>query len=180
MNTIISQLPDRESFLDGKDTVAIGYPWLTYGAIIAIEGLIKPEHNVLEFGCGGSTVFFSSRCHQVKSYELRMRWIEIVKRKLPNPSNVTFMHGRPRLLLNNVSREKDEFYDWLIVDMGGSYRLRRWMMGRGIPKLKKGGYMVVDNYAQEELSKLDYSHWDVYTFDDFGYGGKGTKIAVKP
>jgi len=188
--TIIRDIPNRINFLFGKYTVEIGYPWFSYGAIIAIEELVKRDHKVLELGSGGSTIFFSRRCNSVKSYETKPEWEKKVMSALPNSSNVTMICGYGEPLLESLRKEPNEYYDWLIVDLAHSkgrmatktrnrFRLRYLTMLEGIPKLKTGGYMVVDNYAEDNLNTFDYTGWDVYTFDDLRYSGRGTKICIK-
>jgi len=179
MKTIITQMPNRRNFLQGKYAIEIGYPWITYGSIMAIEAMLKPEHNVLELGSGGSTIFWSKRCNSVKSYELNKEWMEKVKVKLPEPSNVTMTCGEPEVLVEVIRKEPNEYYDWLLADTGPSYGVRFALMRESIPKLKKGGFLVIDNYAKRYMNRFDYTGWDVYTFDDFGHVGKGTKICVK-
>ena len=180
MKTIISLLPNRGNFRSGKYTIEIGYPWLSYGAIIGIEIGLKPEHNVLELGCGGSTIFFSRRCNTVKSYDISPEWVERVRGALPNPSNVSFVCGEHEALIESIRKEPDEYYDWLLSDIGSDYRFRLRVMNESIPKLKKGGFMIVDNYEERRLRTFDYTGWDVYRFDDFGHHFTGTMICVKP
>ncbi len=182
MKTIINELPNRRNYLHGRYTVEIGYPWFSYGAIMAIEEQVKPEHNVLELGSGGSTIFFSKRCESVKSYETSPSWEQKVKLALPNPPNVSLVCGSPDELIGIVKKEPEMYYDWLIVDsaaIGRRHRFRLRMMIESVSKLKTGGFMVVDNYDDKYLNTFDYSKWKVYTFDDLRYGGMGTKICIK-
>ncbi len=182
MNTIINRMPDREDFLCGKYTIETPYPWLTYGAIMTIELLVKPEHMVLESGCGGSTIFFSERCKSVRSFETDWRWSKRVRSLLSPDSNITLICGEPEEILPLAGREPDDHYDWIVVDsadFGDLYAFRRSMMDTFAPKLKKGGFMVVDNYDRGHLKTFDYTGWDVYTFDDPKYVGRGTRICIK-
>lgn len=182
MRTIINELPNRNNFLHGRYTVEIGYPWFSYGAIMAVEEQVKLEHNVLELGSGGSTIFFSKRCKSVKSYETSPTWEKKVKSVLPDPSNVFLICGDTETLIESVKNEPYGYYDWLIVDsasIGRRFKFRFRMMIESIPKLKTGGFMVVDNYGSDHLNTFDYSGWKVYTFDDFRYGGMGTRICIK-
>ena len=157
----------------------VGYPWLTYGAILAIEGQIKSDHKVLEFGSGGSTIFFSKRCHLVRSYEMRPRWISHVKDFLPDNSNVSFVYGDHIAMIKSVKDEPDNYYDWVLADIDPSYELRFRLMNEAIPKLKRHRLLIIDNYNEERMRQFDYTGWDVHTFDDFGYGSKGTRICIK-
>lgn len=141
------------------------------------ERQINMNHNVLELGSGGSTIFFSRRCRSVKSYETVPEWAEKVKSALPANSNVTLILGNEEELLNAVKKEPDNSYDWLNADQGNSYEFRLRMMNESVPKLKSGGLMIVDNY---EFMPFDYTGWKVYTYDYIGYHGGGTRICVKP
>lgn len=179
MKTIISELPTGTRFRLGMYTVGIGYPWLSHGSIIAIEGKIKPEHHVLELGSGGSTIFWSKRCKTVRSYDMDIKWIEKVKAALPNPSNVTFVYGNSETLINNIRKEPDEYYDWILSDIGKEYGFRLTIMKESISKLKKDGFLIIDNYGERHLMKFDYTGWIVYTFDDFNYRGSGTRICIR-
>ena len=69
MRTILRQMPSRRSVKYGRSAVELGYPWLTYGAIVELEDIIKPHFRIFEFGTGGSTIFFSRRCHSVKTVD---------------------------------------------------------------------------------------------------------------
>jgi len=154
---------------------------------MAAERQANIEHNVLELGSGGSTIFFSRRCKSVKSYESNPEWENKVRSAIPEPSNVTFVLGNEETLVEAIRKEPDEYYDWLIADIdsggvgdkGHGYEFRLKMMHESVSKLKSGGYMVVDNYEERHLMTFDYKGWDVYTFDDMGYHGRGTRICVK-
>jgi predicted O-methyltransferase YrrM len=180
MKTIINTLPERQKFLRGEDTFSLGYPWLTYGAIIALELLLKPHYRVLELGSGGSTIFFSRRCCFVKSYDNDIKWVNLTKLYLDcTQTIVEFVVGDLSTQISSLQKEQDLFYDLLLVDSGPSYRERLRLMQESLCKLKQGGYMIVDNYNQRYINRFDYTGWDVYTFDDMKYSGRGTKICKK-
>ena len=44
--------PERSSPLE------IQLPWISYGAIDFLDGYLKPDMTVYEYGSGGSTLFF--------------------------------------------------------------------------------------------------------------------------
>lgn len=52
------------SYKDGKLV-----PWLTYSSITFLECLDLKRMNIVEFGSGASTVWFSERCKKITSYE---------------------------------------------------------------------------------------------------------------
>ena len=179
MRTIIRQLPKRRDFLLGRYTLEIGYPWLTYGAIMSLEQIVTPASNVLEFGAGGSTVFFSRRCCSVKTYESDREWADKTLAALPVPSNVTLLYSNIHQTLAAIKKEPLDYYDIVLVDSGPKYAYRRAVLDAASPLVKLGGYLVLDNYEQRHLLSYTYKGYDVYTFDDLRYGGRGTKICRK-
>lgn len=183
MKTIISSLPSRVDYLKGRLTVEIGYPWLSYGAIMTLEEILTLEMNVLEFGSGGSTVFFSQHCHSVKSLDGNQQWIDRVRNVLPVPSNVTFFLADHPKMMAVIQEEPKEYYDAILVDhgsIGNEYKSRRIVLEAVSPLLKKGGYLIIDNYLQRYLRSFDCSaEFDTFTFDDLRYAGRGTRICRK-
>lgn len=171
-------MPNKRRFLKGQASVEIGYPWLSLGSIVAIEGRLIPEHTVLEFGCGGSTVFWAKRAKTVRSYEMSLRWLRKVRSAVREQNNVTFVYGDIDTLVNSLKMEPDTYYDWILADID-PYRARLQLLKDSIPKLRVGGCLIVDNYVEELLSTFDYSGFDVYTFDELGYRGSGTRICIK-
>lgn len=178
MRTILSQLPKRRSYLKGVGTLEIGYPWLTYGAILTLEEFVRPEHKYLEMGVGGSTIFMSSRCAYVKAYDHDQEWVDKVA-PLVN-GNVEFACGDFHQMLAGLKNEPNGFYDWVLVDSGPSYWARLMFLPEAVAKVKPKGYLIVDNYNNRYLRRFTYEGFEnVFYFDDFNYGGKGTVIARK-
>ena len=68
-------------------------PWLTYPSIAFLEQLDLEDKTVLEFGGGGSTVYFSRRSKHVTTVELDGLYLDSL-RKL-NLGNVTFFECPP-------------------------------------------------------------------------------------
>lgn len=178
MRTIITLLPSRIGYLRGKATVEIGYPWLSYGAIIALEQIVTPEFDILEFGAGGSTIFFSRRCRSVKSFESDKEWYDKVKKALPEESNVELNYSNIHQTLAAIKEEPLEYYDIILVDSGPHYRHRRAILDLVPPLLKVGGHLVLDNYCQKHLISFPTKGFEVYTFDDL-YIKIGTRIYKK-
>jgi predicted O-methyltransferase YrrM len=160
-------------------TTEIGYPLLSYGAIVDLEHHVRPHFNIMEFGSGGSTVFFSRRCATLKSFETDAVWVEKVRSILPVPSNVTLIHGTDQENNDAIKFEPNEYYDLVLVDSVHPYQFRYKHMVESSSKIKRGGLLVVDNYDDRYIRKFDYSPWDVYTYDQIGYRNRGTRICVK-
>lgn len=70
-----SQTSDKNPLVDRR-------PWLTVKAIQFLDDIITPEMSVLEYGCGGSTLFFLDRGCRVTSVEHNAGWLNAVKNSL--------------------------------------------------------------------------------------------------
>src|SRR5262245_16177519 len=66
----------------GKTPLDLEVPWFSYSAIDFLEGFLKPNMAVFEYGSGGSTVFFARRVKSVLSVEDNSQWFEWVSRRL--------------------------------------------------------------------------------------------------
>ena len=179
MKTIITDIPSREAFLKGKETLEIGYPWLTFGAIIALEALVNKDFRVLEFGSGGSTVFWAQTCKNVKSFETNPEWFRRVKERTKRFKNVEITLANEGQTLEAIKKEPDNFYDLVLVDSYPKDIQRILIANAVISKIKQGGWLVIDNYLGFGMNKFRYPPWEIYTFDEFRYSGQGTRICKK-
>ena len=195
-HSIIDQLPSYGRFLGGKNTLGIGYPWLSVGAILCLEQCVyggtmalEEPKRVLEFGSGGSTIFFAKRAEYVRSIETDKGWA-------PKTAEALATHGvadKVELTVCTnpeseaiVSALPDRSFDLLLVDHaadesvthnGSRRRFNRKPLAMcGLPKLKSTGWLVVDNYAMHGMEDFDYAGWDTWHFDDLRYSGRGTLI----
>lgn len=57
-------------------------PWMQTVEIISILKLLEPNHTVLEWGCGGSTILFSPFVKHYYSIEHKKSWYERVRDEL--------------------------------------------------------------------------------------------------
>jgi predicted O-methyltransferase YrrM len=178
MRTIISEIPVRIGRTFRLMAPEIGYPWLTLGAIMEMEGFLTPDFKILELGSGGSTIFFSRRCKSVKSFEHSPVWRDIIKAKLPDPSNVTFVCGYIDEL-EKVLMDEPEDYDLALIDSGPTDVERVRAMKIAATKVKRGCYMVVDNYKAAGMRGVSYAGWKICVYDQFRYPGRGTLICIK-
>lgn len=176
MKTIISKIESRRSFYKGTDPLKNKYPWLTFGAIIFLESIIKPDFKVIEFGSGGSTLFFSSRVKEIKSYETNESWYKNVSEKIKKIDNVELIYSDRKTMSNGIKKEKDNSIDIILVDTDPARSKRIDLANLSKNKVKIGGYLILDNYQKFGLSEFDYTNFDVFTFDEEPYTGKGTRI----
>jgi hypothetical protein len=102
--------------------IASGLPWFTFSAIEFLETWIKPHHEVFEYGCGGSTLFFAQRARSVASVEHNGKWAQTVtaaalKRGLTNVAIEVREAGRePPLADSPYCQALDRSFDVVVVD----------------------------------------------------------------
>jgi predicted O-methyltransferase YrrM len=179
MKTIITEISGYGTFYRGQETLKKGYPWLTFGAILILERLLRHPFDVLELGSGGSTVFFAHRARSIVSLEHDPGWYKRVKKRLNGATNVTQVCKPFPELLEYIQSLPDESFGMVLSDLGSSYKDRLESTNACVPKLKKGGWLIIDNYLCYPLCNFDYTGFEVFTFDDFQYSGWGTKICKK-
>lgn len=176
IKTIVNKIPNHEAFLTGERSLDIGYPWLTYGAIMALEGLVNKRFKVLEIGSGGSTVFWAKNCFNVKSFESDPAWYEKVSKKTRWNKNVEVVLANEAKTLKALSNEPDGHYSVILVDSNPKQVNRLSVANAVISKLKVGGYLIIDNYQKFGMENFKYPKSEIYTFDQLRYSGKGTRI----
>lgn len=156
----------------GDNTLGRELPWMTYDAIDFLSSICRPDMTVFEWGSGGSTLFFSRRCHHVTTVEHDSQWSALLAGKLKELSvnNVDFKEVPGEEIVDWAERDfrdSDSFvssdrnsiglsyekYVKAIDEYPGNYfdivvvdgRARNCCIKRAISHVKKGGYLVVDN-----------------------------------
>lgn len=162
-------LRDKRS---GDNTLQRGLPWMTYDAIDFLSTVCSPNMTVFEWGSGGSTLFFSRRCHQVITVEHDIKWSRLLTNKIQafSVDNVDYKEipgeeiddwgarnfrcaddfvsadkGSAGLSFEKYVKVIDQYPDnyFDIVVVDG--RVRNCCIKRAISHVKIGGYLVVDN-----------------------------------
>ncbi len=192
MRTILSKLPDWSRYIKGQETVTIGYPWVALGAILALERILQPSWRVLEFGCGGSTIFWANHCQRVQSYETDPGWVEKIRARVDGRATVTHC-ATVGEIMTAVGNMPAASVDLLVVDHADPERHalkknpnRLPLALAALPTLKVGGWLLVDNYDCFGMQRFDWSAFSVFTFDELGgvsgmrrYSGRGTRLGQR-
>lgn len=174
MRTLSLELPERLDFLRGNTSLEIGYPWITVGAIMALEEIIKPTYSVLEFGSGGSTIFFAKRCCSVLSYETNIEWYNKVKSITDtHHPNVILKYGNMDTFTNDINHDNNK-YDVILIDSNEKDTNRKTLADLCVSKANL--YIVVDNYLRWGMNRFKPEGFRMYTFDDMRWNGRGTRI----
>ena len=129
-----------------------GEPWLTPDAVQFLKGYLKASDIGLEFGSGGSTVWFAGRVGALTSVEHDPTWFEKVSKLLNEQGihNVTYIHARigsqetganSLEYSGTAKRFQDESLDFALVDG----RFRDEIANIVLSKLRKGAILILDN-----------------------------------
>ncbi|MBC7778238.1 MAG: hypothetical protein H7246_22585 [Phycisphaerae bacterium] len=160
------------SFSEGRNSVSDELPWINYFGRDYLKQILRPDFKVFEFGGGGSTLYFCKNVAEVVTVEDNLGWFKILTETVQAkgytnwrgffvPSEI-LNDPRPRShvdpadfkssnrSLENMSFEKyartidqfpEAYFDLILVDG----RARPSCTQQAIPRLKKGGFLVVDN-----------------------------------
>jgi len=115
-------------------------PWLTFPAIDFLDGIIKPDWKVFEWGSGNSTLWWSSRVKSVHAVEDNLSWQQEVSKKMPENAKVEFA-GTCEDYVAAYLNSEEESYDVVVVD--GEHRNECAKVA--LDKLKPGGIIIFDN-----------------------------------
>lgn len=121
-------------------------PWLAPDVILYLENIIQPDFEVLEFGAGGSTLWFAERVKTVISEEKNFDWAMAIKKKAPINVSIFYVH-------HLITPQTRLYYDLLLIDGEPVTKRAKWITDA--PQLvKPDGWIVLDNanrpeYAQE-------------------------------
>jgi hypothetical protein len=154
-------------------------PWITFACSRWLGRHLDTHHKVFEYGSGGSTKWFAERVSELVSVEHNPAWYEKVSKSLRFFINTTILLRVPSLKISEFEparsftfeehRELDfqdyvesinsfpnNYFDVIFIDG----RAREACLKAAIPKLKSGGFVVLDNSERERYvsayTKLGY------------------------
>ena len=180
----------QSDYWTGSQCLENGVPWQVPDSIYQEDAVCQREDMVLEFGAGGSTIFFAKRCKHVLSIETDPNWASLVQHKLDslNLENVTLICIENQLEIERFVQDFEMGHiSILSVDTVYGYNRSAFLNGffqKGISKNLR--MIVLDNYAAPELFKEHYDkeavnleEWIVFKYDDEHWYGNGTKIYMR-
>lgn len=161
--------PDSSSIKDEQ-------PWITFDAISFLQNVVTHQAKVFEFGGGGSTLFFVKRAGEVITVEHDKEWFKILtgiieeqKRSnwigsyiepqqgdfVPQPdksnpdhyssSDIKSKRFHFKNYASAIDAYADNYFDFVLVDG----RSRPSCIKHSLPKIKLGGYLVLDNSERD-------------------------------
>ena len=195
-----------ENYWSGTRHLELGIPWFVPKAILRMDQLLEKHFKVLEFGAGGSTVFFTDRCREVYTIEHNSRWIGSVRQRLEEkghtlslkvtkdivwatmtPNQEGLAHTSITQAENSEQYQKvietlpDADFDCILFDSDCDKITRRELGEWALRKLKPNGIVIVDNYYRpENIIDALSQDWVCEDYTDIHWWGNGTRIAYKP
>lgn len=147
LNMNRNQLNDTQ-FWDEK--LNICFPWYTKPCLDYLSGIDFSDKNILEFGGGYSTIWWSKKSKQVISIEANAEWYNKIKSELNDCKNVTAflreINEGDQSRISEYTQVPEIDFDVVIVDG----ILRNECLQKGIELLsKKGGILIADNWYQD-------------------------------
>jgi len=64
--------------MKGEEHIKKRMPWLAKGAVDWLENNLTKDFKILEFGSGGSTLFFAERCKEVITIENNKKFYDLI------------------------------------------------------------------------------------------------------
>jgi len=159
----------NQAYVLGRTALKEGIPWITLESFHKLLEFVQPDFRVFEWGSGGSTVFWARECAEVIAIEHNKLWIPRVQKMLADrglEADLRHIQGgskgqkdRFRKYANEILAEPDESFDIAYVD--GEASSRGWTITNAMPKIKPGGYLLIDNsdWVSREFpgwTKVDY------------------------
>ncbi len=175
-----------QSLLPGHSPLQDEIPWITFRAIDWLDGFLKPDMTVFEYGAGGSTLYLAKRVRHVASVEhdegfhqlvsgiLSQRGIDnctlmLHKAEPCGEDNREFASHQQKYrgqcfasYVKAIDAYPDRSFDMVLVDG----RARMACVERARAKLKPGGALMLDNsdrpaYQQARELMGDVPHQDL-------------------
>jgi hypothetical protein len=169
------------SFRAGGSLVGEARPWIPFAATDWLQHYLTRNRKVFEWGSGGSTIFLSERAGQVFSIEHDKKWHALVSKALTQRgiTNCSYQLHEPKPIVGNFSAldesptyrfvyddyyagmtvdeyvraidvHPDHIFDLVVVDG----RVRTECMQHAIPKIRRGGYLMLDNSNNADVAEM--------------------------
>jgi precorrin-6B methylase 2 len=156
-----------KSIRRSNDPLNYDQPWIVFNAKEFLDSILKDDMTVWEYGSGSSTLYFARRVKQIYSIENDKDWYTHLSTRIEAESvkNVcyalieaeeadnkelnsiyisksTIIYGGDfEKYTRSIDSVPDNSLDIVLIDG----RARRACIVHAIPKIKPGGYLIVDN-----------------------------------
>ena len=177
----------------GLESLRLECPWIVPDAAHFINKYLNKTQTVLDLGSGGSSMFYARRCLHVYAIETEEPWFNyvstaITKNQLENTITYNYYPGTDSIIKNFNFNENT--FDVISVDtqLGTN---RTALLELALPKLKKDGIIILDNWGYRKLfpkiyflspelliEKYNLINYSAFDFTDPAWLGNGTRILI--
>lgn len=122
-------------------------PWMSKTEIDVIVSYLRPQFKMFEWGCGGSTLFFSKYVKLYRSVEHQVDWFNKIKTQIDTNTELLYVSDDNEY--NNYINIIGNFevkYDAILID--GRERVKCAIMAKDF--LKEDGYLFVHDYFKRK------------------------------
>jgi hypothetical protein len=132
-----------------RSTMALRTPWLPFRAIDELARHVEEGSRVLEFGGGGSTLWFLDRGAELVTVEDHPGWARVLRDEVGDASRWTLLDGTPGVDYSSAAgRYAAGWFDVVLVDG----KDRPECVRAAAPKVRPGGLLLVDDVDRAEYS----------------------------
>jgi hypothetical protein len=180
----------QSDYWEGTQCLENGTPWQVPDSIYEESEHCSQNDTVLELGAGGSTLFFAKRCKHVTTIETNPSWAASVTERITalNIKNVTLYCIPNQKDIEKFIQEFDSSEISIVsVDTVYGYNRSAFLnrfLDNGLPAQLR--MVVLDNYGDYGLfpdhynkKAIDSNDWEIFTYDDPRWCGKGTRLYIK-
>ena len=140
----------------GRQTLEYEVPWITPESVFRLDELVTKDMDVLEYGVGGSTLFFARRARSVVSFDNQPKWIGRVVSKVAweGIDNVQITHIKD---YEQFMKEfPDKKFNCVLIDSKRKFLNRDLILHECVGALKHQSIIVLDNYANRKMFPKTY------------------------
>lgn len=146
------------------DAQGLPLPWITYPGMDYLSRLDFSAAEVLEYGAGGSSLWWAARAARVTSVEGRAEWAETIRKKAPaNLEVLGPLEGEDYI---RKPLERGHKYQVIVID--GFHRHE--CAQAALPHLAEGGFLILDNADWHERTCRWLGQQGLVQIDFHGFG----------
>lgn len=164
----------NRSFIQ-KESVNIAgdpIPWLSYSFLDFMNGRLKPDFSVFEYGSGNSTLFFAGKLKHVVSVEYDKFWLEKIKNKMPENVDLKFIDLEGDKYEKAILEETKKF-EIILID--GRKRIK--CLKIVLNHLSDDGVVIFDDTEREKYATA-FIFMAENGFKNIPFSGIGTGITT--
>lgn len=153
-------------------------PWMTDKQIELIQQYLKINHIMLEYGCGGSTLYFSKYVKTYVSIEHDSEWIKKIQNMIDHKTNIELYYCAPnnpiklpvwtgcpvdfKDYINYIDTIQYKYYDIVLIDG----RARQYCAKKVLNYVDKDSIIFVHDFFERERYYTIKQYYCIIDKDD--------------